>query len=52
MLSKSFEYLIFKDMEEYLDKSYGNDVIYHTKNDKTKSKLKNVNVLYVKHLAY
>lgn len=42
MLSKSFDDIIPEDMEVYLEKSHRNDVIYRTKNDETKSKLKNL----------
>src|SRR6056297_3431526 len=40
MLSKSFEDLIPEGLEVYLEESHRNEVIYRTKNDETKSKLK------------
>lgn len=40
MLSQSFEDLIPEGLEVYLKESHRNEVIYRTKNDETKSKLK------------
>jgi hypothetical protein len=42
MLNQSFRELIPEELKVYLEKSHRNEVIYRTKNDETKSKLKNL----------